>query len=87
MIVISGGLLTALLVGYFLSVFFHSAAQGPALERWEVEQGQEQERREAAKQPPKAAPKAWQVWLSEHSTDVGMIGIALAISVIAGIFI
>ncbi|HGK5610678.1 TPA: hypothetical protein ACJ3CO_003703 [Salmonella enterica subsp. enterica serovar Virchow] len=87
MIIISSGLLTALVVGYLLSVFFHSAAQGPALERWEVEQEQEQERREAAKQPPKAAPRAWQVWLSEHSTDVGMIGIALAIVIIAGVLI
>ncbi|ECJ1028206.1 hypothetical protein FMZ73_07435 [Salmonella enterica subsp. enterica] len=85
MIIISSGLLTALVVGFLLSVFFHSAAQGPALERWEVEQ--EQERREAAKQPPKAAPRAWQVWLSEHSTDIGIIGIALAIIVVAGILI
>lgn len=85
MIIISSGLLTALVVGFLLSVFCHSAAQGPALERWEVEQEQEQERRKAPKTVKQVKP--WQVWLSEHSTDVGMIGIALAIIVIAGILI
>ncbi|EHQ2770438.1 hypothetical protein KRB99_000007 [Salmonella enterica] len=44
--------------------------------------------------PTKATAKAaskqrgrFQQWLSEHSTDVGMIGIASAIIVVAGIFI
>ncbi|EGJ5144235.1 hypothetical protein INE66_004562 [Salmonella enterica subsp. enterica] len=78
-IIVGSGILTAFLFGFLVTVFCHSAADAPAVEPWEMEA----ERREAiirANQPPKAIHP----WLSEHSTDVGMIGIALAIIVIAG---
>ncbi|EGN4266585.1 hypothetical protein IHZ75_004387 [Salmonella enterica] len=70
-------LLTALLVGYLLSVIFHSMADGPDLEPWEAEE-----------QKPETKPKeikGFQQWLNENQCDVGIVGLAI-LTVVLGCF-